>query len=333
MIITQNKCLLEYNTFRLNVFSSEFAEYETVDELREVLRSSHSKKWYLLSGGSNTLFSSDYDGLILHPISKNISVEREDSAFAWVRADAGVNWDNFVDFTINNNFYGSENLSIIPGLVGASPVQNIGAYGVEAKDIIDSVEVYVLDTDEVVTMSAEECHFGYRDSIFKHELSGQVIVLNVLYRLSKSFKPILKYGNLSSELGEEGSFSAKELRDKIIEIRNSKLPDYTKIGNGGSFFKNPIVSVEIAEKLKETYPDITTYADGKGVKIPAGWLIDKAGWKGYRDGDAGVYEHQALVLVNHGEAKPKDIIMLANSIIGDVKEKFGILISPEINIL
>lgn len=333
MIIIKDKNLKSLNTFALDVVASEYAEFSDLEQLREILRSSKSKKWYLLSGGSNTLFSSDYNGLVIHPVGRSMFVERENEKEAFVRVEAGVVWDDFVSYTLDEGFYGAENLSLIPGLVGASPVQNIGAYGVEAKDVIESVEVYLIEDDDVITLTTDECMFEYRDSVFKKELHGKAIVLSVLFRLSKTFIPILKYGNLTSVVGEEGSFTASELREKIIEIRESKLPDYNVIGNGGSFFKNPIVTERMADELKMKHPSMPTYPDEKGVKIPAGWLIEQAGWKGFREGDAGVYEHQALVLVNFGGASPKDIIMLANRIIDSVREKFGVLISPEINII
>lgn len=332
-MIVKDKNLKPLNTFSFDVMAAEYAEFSHVEHLREILRSAKSRKWYLLSGGSNTLFSAHYDGLIIHPVGSGIVIEKETDMEAFVRVEAGVVWDDFVVFALDNGFYGVENLSIIPGLVGAAPVQNIGAYGVEAKDVIESVEVYLLEDDEVITLNAAECMFAYRDSVFKKELLGKAIVLSVLFRLSKTFTPVLKYGNLTSVLGEEGTFTAHELRNKIIEVRESKLPDYKVIGNGGSFFKNPIVTERMADELKAKYPNMPTYPDEKGVKIPAGWLIEQAGWKGYREGDAGVYEKQALVLVNFGEASPKDIIMLANRIIDSVREKFGVLISPEINII
>ncbi|MEG1794388.1 MAG: UDP-N-acetylmuramate dehydrogenase [Rikenellaceae bacterium] len=333
MNIIKDKNLKTLNTFSFDVKASEYAEFENLEQLREILRTAKSEKWYLLSGGSNTLFSSNYQGLVIHPVGRAISVERENDNEAFVKVEAGVVWDDFVCYALDHGFYGAENLSIIPGLVGAAPVQNIGAYGVEAKDVIESVEVYMLDQDEVVTLNAEDCMFGYRDSVFKKELHGKAIVLSVLFRMSKSFIPVLKYGNLTSVVGEVGTFTAHELREKIIEIRESKLPDYKVIGNGGSFFKNPIVSENIANDLKTQYPTMPSYPDEKGVKIPAGWLIEQMGWKGVRRGDAGVYEKQALVLVNFGSASPKEVLMLANDIINSVKEKFGILISPEINII
>lgn len=332
-MIIKDKNLKSLNTFALNVKASEYAEFSDVEQLRAILRSSKSRKWYLLAGGSNTLFSCHYEGLIIHPVGNTITVERETETDVFVRVAAGVVWDDFVTFALDNGFYGIENLSIIPGLAGAAPVQNIGAYGVEAKDVIESVEVYLVEDDEMITLTAPECMFGYRDSVFKKELLGKAVVMSVLFRLSKAFVPVLKYGNLTAVVGEEGSFTAHELRNKIIEIRESKLPDYKVIGNGGSFFKNPIVTERMADELRAEHPAMPSYPDEKGVKIPAGWLIEQAGWKGYREGDAGVYEKQALVLVNFGDATPKDIIMLANQVINSVREKFGVLISPEINII
>lgn len=321
------------NTFHLDVRADEYAEFSGVEELREILRESGSDKWYVLSGGSNTLFCGDYHGLVLHPVSKAVEVLEENDETVLVKADAGMVWDDFVKYAVDHGWYGLENLSIIPGMVGAAPVQNIGAYGVEAKDTIERVEAYLVEEDSVITLDNEQCMFGYRDSVFKNELKNKTVVLSVVFRLSRKFDPVLKYGDLAALAGEPGTFGAADLRDIIIKVRESKLPDHNIIGNGGSFFKNPVVSAEYAREIKERYPDMPHYEDKKGVKIPAGWLIERAGWKGHRRGDAGVYEKQALVLVNHGSASPKDIIMLANDIIGDVRQKFGVIIAPEINMI
>ena len=333
MKIIKNKTLKAMNTFHLDVRADEYAEFSGVGDLREILRESASDKWYVLSGGSNTLFCGDYHGLVLHPVSKDIAVVEEDDSRVLVRVAAGMVWDDFVVYAVEKGWYGIENLSIIPGMVGAAPVQNIGAYGVEAKDAIDSVEVYLTDEEKVLTLHNQECMFGYRDSIFKNELKDRAIVLSVVFRLNKKFEPVLKYGDLAALAGEPGSFGAKELRDIIIKVRESKLPDHNMIGNGGSFFKNPVVSSDYAREILEKNPGMPHYEDKKGVKIPAGWLIEQAGWKGHRRGDAGVYEKQALVLVNHGTASPKEIIMLANDIIDDVRQKFGVIIAPEINMI
>lgn len=305
-------------------------EFRTAEDLDKI---SFEGRWYVLGGGSNTLFTTDFDGLILHPVSDKIEVIERSDDFVMVRAEAGVVWDDFVKYCVGNQYYGAENLSWIPGSVGASPVQNIGAYGSEAKDIICRVDYYDIAQRCVNSISGAECEFGYRDSIFKNALRDRVVVLSVVYRLSKTFTPNVRYGNISAELDEHLPLTAELLRNTIVKIRKAKLPDPEVIGSGGSFFKNPIVTQEKFDKIVACYPRMPFYGDSKGVKIPAGWLIDTAGWKGFRDGAVGVHCEQALVLVNYGGGSGEDVIALALRIIADVEEKFGIVLSPEINIL
>lgn len=323
------KNLKLYNTFGIDVCCSEYIEFEDVRDLNI----SFNGKWYVLGGGSNTLFTSDFDGLILHPIGRKITLLEENEDFVLVRAEAGVVWDDFVHYAVENGYYGAENLSWIPGSVGASPVQNIGAYGSEAKDIIDSVEYYDTQLKEVLVIRGENCQFGYRDSIFKQSLAGRVVVNSVTFRLSKQFTPNVRYGNITNELDPAIELTAKVLRETIIKIRKAKLPDPEVIGNGGSFFKNPVVSQEKFQEIQSIHPKIPFYADPHGVKIPAGWLIDTAGWKGYVEGAVGVHRDQALVLINYGGGGGADVIALANKIIEDINKKFGIRLSPEINII
>lgn len=323
------KNLKLYNTFGIDVCCREYVEFKDVKELKDLFNG----KWYVLGGGSNTLFTSDFDGVIIHPVGREIALLDENNDSVLVRAEAGVVWDDFVQYAVENNYYGAENLSWIPGSVGASPVQNIGAYGSEAKDIIDSVEYYDIQQKELKVILGKNCQFGYRDSIFKQSLAGRVVVNSVTYRLSKTFIPNVKYGNITNELDPAVELTAKILRETIIQIRKAKLPDPEVIGNGGSFFKNPIVSQEKFQKIQSNYPKMPFYGDPNGVKIPAGWLIDTAGWKGYVEGSVGVHRDQALVLVNYGGGSGADVIALATKIIEDIDKKFGIRLSPEINIL
>lgn len=323
------KNLKQYNTFGIDVNCAQFIEFKDVSEIVDRF----SGRWYVLGGGSNTLFSGDYDGTIFHHIGTDIEVIEDDDDYVLIRVEGGVVWDDFVQYCVGNGYYGAENLSWIPGSVGASPVQNIGAYGSEAKDIIHSVEYYDTEDRCVKVIDAVDCEFGYRDSIFKNSLQGRVVVNSVTFCLSKFFTPNVFYGNISSELDSNVELTARVLRDTIVRIRKSKLPDPAEIGNGGSFFKNPIVNVEKFKEMKECYLDMPYYADPKGVKVPAGWLIDKAGWKGFRDGAVGVHRDQALVLVNYGGAKGGDVIALAYRIVEDIKLKFGVELHPEINIL
>ncbi len=323
--------LKRYNTFGMNVIANEFVEYKTLTDLQKIFATYSPKKWYVLGGGSNTLFTKNYEGLIIHSVAKNIELVSQDSDSLLVKADAGVVWDDFVAWCVNHNYFGAENLSYIPGSVGASPVQNIGAYGVEAKDIIHSVVFYLPEENRIEEFSAKQCEFGYRDSIFKKALRGKIIVLNVTYKLSKHFTANLSYGNLSNMLSAAQDLNAHDVRDCVISVRKEKLPDPQIMGNGGSFFKNPVVSKEFAENLMTLYPAMPYYNDTKGIKIPAGWLIEQCGWKGKKVGNVGVHERQALVIVNLGYARPQEIVDISNNIISDVKEKFGIDIYPEVN--
>lgn len=332
-----NYSLLPYNTFGMDVKAARFVEYESVDELQGFLTGRQEKDAPLLhvGRGSNLLFVSDYPGTVLHSGIKGIQVVQETEEFVDLRVGAGEVWDNLVDYTVQKGWYGAENLSLIPGEVGASAVQNIGAYGVEAKDLIVAVETVAVETGELRVFTNEECHYAYRESIFKKELKGKYIVTYVTYRLQK--KPVyhLDYGNIRSELQKEGGgLSLAGLRQIIIHIREAKLPDPEKIGNAGSFFMNPIVPVQQFEELLKMYPEMPHYkVDETRVKIPAGWMIDRCGWKGKHLGRAGVHDKQALVLVNLGGATGAEVVRLAEAIVRSVKEKFGITICPEVNFI
>lgn len=332
-----NYSLLPYNTFGMDVKAARFVEYESVDELQGFLNGRQEKDAPLLhvGRGSNLLFVSDYPGTVLHSGIKGIQVVQETEEFVDLRVGAGEVWDNLVDYTVQKGWYGAENLSLIPGEVGASAVQNIGAYGVEAKDLIVAVETVAVETGALRVFTNEECHYAYRESIFKKELKGKYIVTYVTYRLQK--KPVyhLDYGNIRSELQKEGGeLSLTGLRQIIIHIREAKLPDPEKIGNAGSFFMNPIVPVQQFEELLKMYPEMPHYkVDEARVKIPAGWMIDRCGWKGKHLGRAGVHDKQALVLVNLGGATGAEVVRLAEAIVRSVKEKFGITICPEVNFI
>lgn len=324
--------LLKHNTFGMDVRAERFIEYVSEEELISILPLLHEHRFLHIGGGSNILFCGNYDGIILHSAIAGISVVAEDEASVSVKVGAGVLWDDFVSYAVEKGWSGAENLSLIPGEVGASAVQNIGAYGVEAKDLIENVETIDLtDGTRRVFLNAE-CVYGYRKSIFKNELKGRYAVTYVTYRLSKVFQPKIDYGNVREKLqGKE--LTPENVRNAVIDIRQSKLPDPEVIGNAGSFFMNPVVSLEKYEVLKTENPDMPHYIVDGGVKIPAGWLIEKCGWKGKSLGRAGVCPNQALVLINLGGATGRDIVALSNAVCKSVSEKFGISISPEVNII
>lgn len=329
--------LLHHNTFGIDAKCRDFKEYATVDELLHILPNLSNTRWLQIGGGSNLLFVRDFDGIVLHSLIKDFQEVKRDNQSVWLRVGAGYVWDDFVAKCVHEGFYGLENLSLIPGEVGASAVQNIGAYGVEVGQLIDEVETVEVATGKKRVFNVNECEYAYRSSVFKHELRNKYIVTHVVFRLNLSFCPDLDYGAIQRELQKRNfsaeSIKAQQLRDLIIEVRQSKLPDPAEMGSAGSFFMNPVVSYEVFEKLLQKYPDMPHYVVDGGVKIPAGWMIEQCGWKGKRQGAAGVYEKQALVLVNYGGAKGTDIVTLSNTIIKDVQEKFGITIYPEANFI
>ena len=330
-----NCSLLPYNTFGMDVKASRFVEYASVEELRGLWNAEREAvaRALHIGGGSNLLFASDYEGLILHSAIKGYTVVKETEEEVEVRVGAGEVWDDFVAYTVANGWYGAENLSLIPGEVGASAVQNIGAYGVEAKDLIVSVDTFGLETGEERRFMREECRYAYRESVFKQELKGKYAVTFVTYRLKKHPVFHLEYGNIRAELEKQGcQVDLENVRRIIIAIRQAKLPDPKVLGNAGSFFMNPVVPKMQFEALLAQYPDIPHYpVDEAHVKIPAGWMIDRCGWKGKRVGHAGVHEKQALVLVNCGGATGKEVMHLAEEIVASVRERFGVTIRPEVN--
>ena len=330
-----NCSLLPYNTFGMDVKASRFVEYASVEELRGLWNAEREAvaRALHIGGGSNLLFASDYEGLILHSAIKGYTVVKETEEEVEVRVGAGEVWDDFVAYTVANGWYGAENLSLIPGEVGASAVQNIGAYGVEAKDLIVSVDTFGLETGEERRFMREECRYAYRESVFKQELKGKYAVTFVTYRLKKHPVFHLEYGNIRAELEKQGcQVDLENVRRIISAIRQAKLPDPKVLGNAGSFFMNPVVPKMQFEALLAQYPDMPHYpVDDAHVKIPAGWMIDRCGWKGKRVGHAGVHEKQALVLVNCGGATGKEVMHLAEEIVASVRERFGVTIRPEVN--
>lgn len=342
--------LLKHNTFGFDVKCSRFIEFSSVDDLRQALETVNKPHYEgrppsVIGGGSNLVFTADYAGTILHSIilGKNEISETENDIL--LRVGSGETWDDTAAYCTSHGWYGTENLSLIPGDVGAAAIQNIGAYGVEIKDLIEKVETIEMATGRERTFTNAECQYAYRKSIFKKELKGKYIVTYVTLRLSKRFNPDLDYGNIRAELTAEGLLSSPDstdtskvtpqaLRDAIIRIRRNKLPDPAEIGSAGSFFMNPIIPQILYDRLIHHFPNMPHYALSNGlIKIPAGWLIDQCGWKGKQAGRVGVYPKQALVLVNNGGATGIDIVSLSNTIRKDVRKKFGIEINPEANII
>ncbi|BEG98900.1 UDP-N-acetylmuramate dehydrogenase [Bacteroides sedimenti] len=331
--IKKEYSLLPHNTFGLDVKADTFIEYTTVDDLKQILADKEAlgSSYLHIGSGSNLLFMTDYKGTILHSGIKGIEVIENNSDHVLVKAGAGVEWDDFVAHCVSHEWGGAENLSLIPGEVGASAVQNIGAYGVEAKDLITQVEAIEIATGKERIFTNEECNYAYRQSIFKSELKGKYMITYVTYKLSKHPVFNLEYGNIKSELAKYKEISLITIREAIIAIRNSKLPDPKIEGNAGSFFMNPIIPRTHFLELQKKFPDIPHYEiDEDHVKVPAGWMIDKCGWKGKNLGHAGVHSKQALVLVNKGGATGSEIVALAREIQASVKNTFNIDIHPEV---
>ncbi|MFA8435124.1 MAG: UDP-N-acetylmuramate dehydrogenase [Marinifilaceae bacterium] len=329
-----NYSLKQYNTFGIDVTARYFFEFQEVAEIQQFLKDNpiRDTNYLILGGGSNLLFTEDFDGLVIHPKIKGIEIVREDEDHVWVKAGAYEEWDDFVAWSVNNQYSGIENLSLIPGKVGATPVQNIGAYGVEVQEVITEVEAISIETGSRVTLSNAQCEFGYRDSIFKNELKNLFIVTSVTYQLSKKPNYKTHYGSLSGELENYSEINLQNIREVIIKIRESKLPDPKEIGNAGSFFKNPVIDTEVAGQLQKEYPKIPLYpVNGAHTKVAAGWLIEQCGWKGKQIGNAGVHKDQALVLINCGKATGLEISHLANEIRKSVILKFGITLEMEVN--
>jgi UDP-N-acetylmuramate dehydrogenase len=331
--IQQNISLKPYNTFGIQANAKRFIIVNSVKELKEII--AVEKDLFLLGGGSNILLTKDVEKLVIHLNTKGIIVNDFDDDEVFVTAEAGENWHELVIWCVAQNYGGLENLALIPGNVGTSPIQNIGAYGVEIKDVFQQLEAIDIETGKTKIFTNEACHFDYRNSVFKNELMGKYIIINVTFKLTKKNHNInISYGAIKDLLSDKENPSIKEISDAVIDIRQSKLPDPKQIGNSGSFFKNPVVDVNSFKKLKEKYPTIPNYVlSKKEIKIPAGWLIEQCGFKGKRFGDAGVHEKQALVLVNYSNASGKEIYDLAQKIQQKVLETFNIPLEIEVNVI
>ena len=334
-MIQTNKNLKEYNTFGISVKAEMFAVFSSIEELKQILSFRNDKKILVLGGGSNLLLTKDFDGLVIKNEIKRFEVIEETVSEVIVESGAGENWHEFVLNCIDKGFGGVENLSLIPGSVGASPMQNIGAYGVEIKDVFESLSAYHIKSGEIHYFDKTKCEFGYRESIFKNKVKGEYIILTVTFRLTKNPTINSSYGAINEQLKVMGieNPTIQELSAAVIAIRQSKLPDPKIIGNAGSFFKNPTVEIALLEQIQKNYPDIPNYPAVNGKKLAAGWLIEKAGWKGRTFDNYGVHKLQALVLVNYGNCTGQEIFDLSSQIIQDVFEKFGVLLEREVNIL
>ncbi len=338
MLFKENYPLKKLNTFGIDVYARYFAEVTNIEHLREVFRTDlrQKKSHLILGGGSNLLFTNNFDGLVIKVSLTGVEVISEDANHVVVKAAAGEDWDQFVSHCVKRGWGGLENLSMIPGQVGSSPIQNIGAYGAELKDCFESLEAFEKRTGKIITLNSEDCQFGYRTSIFKRDARNLFVILSVSFRLRKTGHVLkLGYGSIKDELQKcritEPTIA--DIREVVCTIRRNKLPDPALTGNAGSFFKNPVLSKDAFEKIKIIYPDLVSFPDKDGVKLAAGWLVENAGWKAYRLGDAGVHPSQALVLVNYGNANGMEILNLSEKIKNSVLEKYGVNLEPEVNIV
>ena len=331
-----NYSLQAFNTFGIDAKAKYFGRFSSCNELEHHLKQHPNEPLLVLGGGSNVLFTQDYNGLVLHNCITGIEVSASDDEFVYVKAGAGENWHQFVQHCIANNWAGLENLSLIPGSVGASPMQNIGAYGVEIKDVFHSLNAYCIATGQIHTFDNAQCEFGYRESVFKRALKNQYIILDVTFRLSKKANLRTSYGAIQQALLSKGitTPTIQDISAAVIAIRQSKLPDPKVLGNAGSFFKNPVVRKERFAALQKEYPDIAHFVlPDSDIKLAAGWLIEKAGLKGFRKGNCGVHNQQALVLVNHGGSTGQQILDLSSFIIEKIQTQFGVLLEREVNII
>jgi UDP-N-acetylmuramate dehydrogenase len=337
MTIQNNFSLKKYNTFGIEAKAKQFVAVHSIEDLNTILKEYQSERKFILGGGSNMLLTQDIQALVIHIDLKGKKVLKEDDDFVWVESQAGENWHEFVLWTIDQNFGGLENMSLIPGNVGTTPVQNIGAYGTEIKDTFVSCDAMTIATQEMKTFDKEDCHFGYRESIFKHEAKDEFIITSVVFKLTKrNHKINTSYGDIIKELEKQNvtTPTLKDVSNAVIAIRQSKLPDPKELGNSGSFFKNPIIAKEQYEKVHALHPEMPHYVVSETeVKVPAGWLIEKAGFKGKRFGDAGIHKNQALVLVNYGNATGQEILAVSRDIQTTVLKEFGIAIEAEVNVI
>ncbi len=338
MQVQENVSLKQYNTFGIEAAARWFSSFASQHELQELLALQQQKSTnrLILGGGSNMLLTKDVDGIVMKNEVKGIEVVNEDNEFIYLRSGAGENWHQLVQYAVQQNWGGLENLSLIPGNVGASPMQNIGAYGVEIKEVMHELQAWHIHDQQLVNFSNADCAFGYRESVFKRKLKNEFVILNVTYKLCKQPVYHISYGAIQQELEKMGvkELSVKAISEAVIQIRSSKLPDPKVTGNAGSFFKNPSVSVNQYQQLKREFPEIVAYPNADGTfKLAAGWLIEQCGWKGYRKGDAGCHAKQALVLVNYGSAAGSEIVALSKEITASVQEKFQVALETEVNII
>lgn len=337
MQIQHHFSLKKHNTFGIEANAEQFVAVHSVEELKTVLSENKSETKFILGGGSNMLLTQDIKALVIHVDLKGKKIIKDDDDFVWVESMAGENWHEFVLWTIDQNLGGLENMSLIPGNVGTTPVQNIGAYGTEIKDTFVSCEAMAIDTQEMKIFDKVACHFGYRESVFKHEVKDQFIITSVVFKLTKrNHKINISYGDITKELEKNNIITPtlKDVSNAVIAIRESKLPDPKVLGNSGSFFKNPIILKSEYEKIHTLHPEMPHYVISEThVKVPAGWLIERAGFKGKRFGDAGIHKNQALVLVNYGNATGQEILAVSQDIQVTVLKEFGIAIEAEVNVI
>jgi UDP-N-acetylmuramate dehydrogenase len=337
MEILNNFSLKNYNTFGIEAKAEQFVAVHTVPELKSILEQNKNQKKFILGGGSNMLLTKNIEALVIHIDLKGKKILKEDADYVWIESQAGENWHQFVLWSIEQNFGGLENMSLIPGNVGTTPVQNIGAYGTEIKDTFVSCEAINIENQEMRTFTKEECHFGYRESVFKNEVKDQYIIVSVVYKLTKQNHKInISYGDITAELAKNNvsTPTLKDVSNAVIAIRKSKLPDPVELGNSGSFFKNPILLKTDFEPIHQKFPEMRFFDISETeVKVPAGWLIEQAGLKGKRFGDAGIHKNQALVLVNYGGATGQEILDVSKTVQDTVFETFGIHIEAEVNII
>ncbi|MEC4005532.1 UDP-N-acetylmuramate dehydrogenase [Flavobacterium sp. SUN052] len=337
MQIQHNFSLKKYNTFGIEAKAKQFVAVLSEEELKTILENHKSDTKFILGGGSNMLLTQDIDALVIHIDLKGKKVINEDDDFVWIESQAGEVWHEFVLWTIDQNFGGLENMSLIPGNVGTTPVQNIGAYGTEIKDTFISCNAMNISTQELKTFTKDECNFGYRESVFKHEAKDKYVITSVVFKLTKrNHKINTSYGDITKELEKQNVVTPtlKDVSNAVIAIRQSKLPNPKELGNSGSFFKNPIISKEQYEKAHALHPEMPHYVISETeVKVPAGWLIEQAGFKGKRFGDAGIHKNQALVLVNYGNATGQEILNVSKDIQATVLKQFGIAIEAEVNVI
>ncbi len=324
------------NSFGIEARAGRLVEWKNTNELKGAFsKEIAGSRWMALGGGNNILFTRDYDGVLVKSAAKKIEIIEDTADKVFVRADAGVDWDKFVAWCVARGLWGVENLSGIPGTAGAAPIQNIGAYGAEVRDVIRSVEYFSVEEAKVTTIAGKDCGFGYRDSVFKRDLKGKVVITAVDFELSKTARPNLKYGALAEKVEELGGANLENIRHAVTAIRDSKLPDPRVIGNAGSFFKNPVVDTAVAQKLLAQYPEMPIYPAGEEgkTKLAAGWLIEQAGWKGRNEGHVGIHPGQALIVVNLGGATGREIVEFSQKVQAAVCSKFGVGLETEVNIV